>query len=499
MITFPVPTVHGICSYGQNGPLRLELVGMDTFSILLGNALDAYNTYVGTYALMILLVPVGLMFTIRLRGIQLTKLGHAVAIVRGKYDNPHDAGDINHFQALCAALSATVGTGNIAGVALAIYYGGPGAVFWLWVTGFVGMATKFAECTLAQKYREIHEDGSVSGGPMYYIEQGCKNVLGRWAKPLAVLCAIGGVLCSLGTGNMAQSNSMADALHQFEIPIAGGVHIPHYGAGLLLAGLIFLVIVGGIKRIGNVAEKMVPFMALMYVTAGLIIVILNYREIPGMFSLIFKGAFTGTGATGGFIGSTFLLTMRFGIARGLFSNEAGQGSAPIAHAAAKTEYPVREGLVALLEPLVDTLIICTLTAMAILTTGAWTSGEMGAAMTYRAFEAGLDIKLGTAQLGGIVISIGLLLFAFTTAITWSYYGDRCVGYLFGRKWVRPYRVVYCVFVFIGAVWAKDLVWKFVDAVITIMTVPNLIALIILAPVVVKMTEQYFSQDHQPLR
>lgn len=472
---------------------------MDTFSNLLGIVLDAYNTYVGTYALMILLVPVGIMFTIRLRFIQLTKLGVAVAIVRGKYDNPDDAGDINHFQALCAALSATVGTGNIAGVALAIYYGGPGAVFWLWVTGFVGMATKYAECTLAQKYRVVHGDGSVSGGPMYYIEHGCKKVLGAGAKPLAVLCAVGGILCSIGTGNMAQSNSMADAIHQFELPFAGGWHIPHFGAGLVLAVLIFLVIVGGIRRIGNVAEKLVPFMALMYVTAALVIVAINLKEIPNMFVLIFKGAFTGTGATGGFIGSTFLLTMRFGIARGLFSNEAGQGSAPIAHAAAKTEYPVREGLVALLEPLVDTLIICTLTAMVILSTGEWTSGELGAAMTYRAFESGLNFQIGTMQLGGIVISLGLLLFAFTTAITWSYYGDRCVGYLFGRKWVMLYRYIYCVFVFIGAVWSKDLVWKFVDAVITIMAVPNLIALLILAPVVVSLTRHYFSLDHKPLR
>ncbi|MCP4599737.1 MAG: sodium:alanine symporter family protein [Proteobacteria bacterium] len=472
---------------------------MDAISSSISQILDAYNTYVGTYALMILLVPVGIMFTIRLKGIQLTKLGHALDIIRGKYDNPNDAGDINHFQALCAALSATVGTGNIAGVALAIYYGGPGAVFWLWITGFFGMATKYSECTLAQKYRKIHEDGSVSGGPMYYIEHGCKKLLGGAAKPLAVTCAIGGVLCSLGSGNMAQSNSMADAINQFELPIAGGFHIPHWAAGLLLAVLIWLVIVGGIKRIGTVAEKLVPFMAIMYVTAALVVIGINFREIPHMFALIFQGAFTSTGATGGFIGSTFLLTMRYGIARGLFSNEAGQGSAPIAHAAAKTEYPVREGLVALMEPLVDTLIICTMTAMVILMTGAWTSGKMGAAMTYQAFESGLDVQIGAVQLGGMVISLGLLLFAFTTAITWSYYGDRCVGYLLGRQWVMPYRYLYCVFVFIGAVWAKDLVWKIVDAVITVMAVPNLIALIILAPVVTQLTRQYFEIQHKKLR
>lgn len=470
---------------------------MDAISELIGRALDAYNTYVGTYALMILLVPVGSMFTIRLRGIQLRKLGHSLDIVRGRFDNPADAGDINHFQALCAALSATVGTGNIAGVALAIYFGGPGAIFWLWVTGFVGMATKFAECTLAQRYREIHEDGSVSGGPMYYIERGCKSALGRAAKPLAVLFAIGGVLCSLGTGNMAQSNSMADAVNAFRIPIGEGFHIPHWAIGLLLAVLVALVILGGIKRIAHVAEKLVPTMAGLYVLSALFVVALHLDHVPAMFRLIFEGAFTGTGATGGFIGSTFILTARYGIARGLFSNEAGQGSAPIAHAAAKTEYPVREGLVALMEPLVDTLIICTLTAMVILTTGTWSSGEMGAAMTYHAFRDGIDLELGTAHLGGIVVSISLLLFAFTTTISWSYYGDRCVVYLLGRRFVFPYRLVFCGFVFIGAVWGRELVWKFVDAVITVMAVPNLIALIILAPVVVKMTREYFAQDHIP--
>jgi alanine or glycine:cation symporter, AGCS family len=470
---------------------------MDAISEQIGAALDAYNTYVGTYALMVLLVPVGLIFTIWLKGIQIRKLGHSLAIVRGKFDDPEDTGDINHFQALCAALSATVGTGNIAGVALAIYFGGPGAMFWVWVTGFVGMATKYAECTLAQRYREVHEDGSVSGGPMYYIERGCRKVLGPLTKPVAVLFAVGGVLCSLGTGNMAQSNSMADAMHQIEIPLAGGFQVPHWIMGLLLAGLVAIVILGGIKRIAHVAEKLVPLMALLYVTAGTMVVLMHIERVPAVFAMIFEQAFTGTGATGGFIGSTFILTARFGIARGLFSNEAGQGSAPIAHAAAKTEYPVREGLVALMEPLVDTLIICTLTALVILTTGAWTCGRMGAAMTYRAFETGIDVQLGSVQVGGAVVSLGLLLFAFTTTLSWSYYGDRCVGYLFGRRWVIPYRLLFCVFVFIGAVWGKDLVWKFVDAVITVMAVPNLIALIILSPVVARMTREYFEREHRP--
>ncbi len=465
----------------------------------IGTLLDGYNEYVGTYALMFLLLPVGLLFTVWLKGIQIRRLGHAVAITRGRYDNPDDTGDVNHFQALCAALSATVGTGNIAGVALAIYYGGPGAVFWLWVTGFLGMATKFAECTLSQKYREVQPDGSISGGPMYYIEQGCKRVLGIFAKPMAVLFAIGGVLCSLGTGNMAQSNSMADAVHQFVIPVGDGMQIPKWVIGLVLAGLVWMVVVGGIKRIGQVAEKLVPLMAGLYIFSALVIIAINIAEVPHMFALIIRGAFTPMGAAGGFLGSTVILTMRYGIARGLFSNEAGQGSAPIAHAAAKTEYPVREGLVALLEPMVDTIIICTMTALVILTTGAWTSGKLGAAMSYQAFETGLNFTIGSVQMGGAVVSLGLLLFAFTTSISWSYYGDRCVVYLIGRKWVMPYRVVYCGFVFIGAVWAKELVWKFVDAVITVMAVPNLIALIVLSPLVVKLTGDYFSQDHIPYK
>lgn len=465
----------------------------------IGRVLDAYNTYIGQYALMILLVPVGIMFTVWLGGIQVRRLGHAIAIARGKHDKPGDEGDINHFQALCAALSATVGTGNIAGVALAIYYGGPGAIFWIWVTGFVGMATKFAECTLAQHYRVIHEDGSVSGGPMYYIERGTRSVLGSFAKPLAVAFAIGGVLCSIGTGNMAQSNSMADAMHQFKLPIAGGYQLPHWAIGLVLTVLVATVVLGGIKRIASVAEKLVPFMGIMYVVSALLIVSMHLERIPGMFRLIFEGAFHGTAPVGGFIGSTFLFAARFGIARGLFSNEAGQGSAPIAHAAAKTEYPVQEGLVALLEPLVDTLIICSLTALVILSTGAWTSGKIGAAMTYQAFQSGLDVQLGSTNLGGVVVSVGLMLFAFTTTISWSYYGDRCVVYLLGQKLVLPYRLMFVLFVFVGAVWGKDLVWKFVDAVITVMAVPNLIGLIILSPLVAKLTREYFAVKHEPTR
>jgi len=470
---------------------------MNDISQAIGRILDAYNTYVGTYALMALLLPVGLWFTLRLRFIQVWGLRHAKDLVMGRYDRAGDHGDVSHFQALCTALSATVGTGNIAGVALAIYYGGPGALFWLWMTGFFGMATKYAECTLAQQYREVHPDGSVSGGPMYYIERAASRVLGPAARPLAILFAVGTVMCSLGTGNMAQSNSMADAIHSFHL--GDGLHIPTWLSGIVLAGLVGAVILGGIRRIASVAERLVPFMAVLYVTACLAVIAFEYDRIPEMFRLVFEGAFTGTAATGGFVGSTFLLTARYGIARGLFSNEAGQGSAPIAHAAARTEFPVREGLVALMEPLVDTLIICTMTGMVLLLTGAWSSGKMGAAMSYQAFETGLDVQVLGIQVGGAVVSISLLLFSFTTAISWSYYGDRAVGYLLGRRFVLPYRYLYCVFVFIGAVWAKEMVWKFVDAVLTLMAVPNLVALLILSPEVVRRTRDYFAMDHRPTR
>jgi alanine or glycine:cation symporter, AGCS family len=451
----------------------------------LNTAIKAYNEYVGGYAILALLIPVGLYFSIRMKFLQVTRFGHAIGIVSGKYTTKKTKGDVSSFKALTTALSATVGTGNIVGVALAIHWGGPGSIFWIWVVGFLGMMLKMVECTLAQKYRKINEDGSVSGGPMYYMEFGLKEILGRHAKSLALIFAFAAMLCSFGTGNMAQANSMADALHST-------YNIPVFISAIIITSLVLLIIVGGLKRISEVTSKLVPFMALSYFVAAIIVLVVFYQAIPGAFSLIITDAFTGTAATGGFLGSTFIMTLTWGVKRGLFSNEAGQGSAPIAHAAAKTEHPFQEGLVSSLEPLVDTIIICSLTALVIVVTGAWKlSDSAGVSMTIAGFEAGLG-EIGLGMIARHVVSIGLLLFAFSTIISWSYYGNRAVQYVWGDRAIVPYNFVYAFFVFLGSVWGLELVWNFVDMVITFMTIPNLFALILLFPVFRKEVDNYLA-------
>lgn len=448
-------------------------------------AIVAYNDYVGGYALLLLLIPTGLYFIFKLKFLNITRLGHSIKVAVGKYDKIEDKGDISHFGALTTALSATVGTGNIVGVALAIYYGGPGAVFWMWITGFLGMILKYVECTLSNKYRKFNSDGTVSGGPMYYMEYGLKDKLGRFAKILAVVFAIATMVCSLGTGNMAQSNSISDALMT-------NYAVPHWFTGVILTTLVLLVIVGGIKRIAEVTSKLVPFMAVLYFISAVVVLVANYDDVPQAFQLIFQDAFTGTAATGGFVGSVFIMTLLWGVRRGLFSNEAGQGSAAIAFAAARSKYPAREGLVSSIGPLVDTLIICTLTALLIIVTGAWDSGEKGVGMTILGLSKGLT-RLGIEHTGRHIVGIGLLLFAFSTMISWSYYGSRAAIYLMGEKAVKPYSYVFGIFVFLGSIWGIDLVWHFVDMVITFMTIPNLIALLLLAPVVLQETKKYFAQ------
>ncbi len=447
--------------------------------------IDSYNVYVGRYLILGILVPTGIYFAFRFNFLHVRYFRHAIGIISGKYDKKEDIGDINHFRALTTALSATVGTGNIVGVALAIYYGGPGAVFWMWVTGFFGMIIKFVECTLSQKYRGTHADGTVAGGPMYYMEQGLKHKLGKYAKWLALIFAGATILCSFGTGNMAQSNSMADILHT-------NYGFENWISGLVITALVLLVILGGIKRIAQVTSKLVPFMAFFYLVSAFIIIFVFYKAIPEAFSLIITDAFTGTAAKGGFLGATFIIALRYGVTRGLFSNEAGQGSAAIAHSAAKTKYPVREGLVASVGPFIDTIIVCTLTALVIIMTGAWTSGEEGVAMTVTAFTTGLDaVNLG--QYAGHVVAAALLLFAFSTMISWSYYGAQATAYLFGWKYSNIYRIFFGLFVFLGTLGKIQLVWDFVDMVITFMTIPNLIALLLLAPVVSKEVKKYFSE------
>ena len=529
--------------------------------------------------MVIILLGIGTYLTLRLGVLQVRRLGHGIAVASGKYDDPDDEGDVTHFQALTTALSATVGIGNIAGVALAIHWGGPGALFWMWVTAALGMATKYSEVTLAQKYR-VHEDegewaGTVSGGPMYYIERG----LGPNWKWMAVFFAVLLGITAFLTGNGVQANTVADNLEtQFSIPT--------WVSGLVTSGIVAAVILGGISRIGRVTSVLAPVMAVVYVLGALTVIFMNIGEVAPTFGLIFREAFNPTAGVAGTGVGAFLVTLMYGVRRGLFSNEAGQGSAPIAHSAAKTEEPVSEGVVALLEPFIDTIIICTMTGMLIIMTGVWhdrfetevtlsggdlsyravqvdggyvdmtpdapiridggehaatgpddpqvswhevpvpmlyvdeaqtqpfsgvidpASGnatsddgqtytslhgmavESGAPLTMAAFRRGLA-PLG--DWGHYIVVISVLLFGISTAIAWSYYGDRCANYLFGARALIPYKVVFVIMHFVGAVLPLSVIWAIGDVFLAIVIWPNLIALGLLAPKVVEMTRDYFER------
>jgi alanine or glycine:cation symporter, AGCS family len=422
-----------------------------------------------------MLVGTGILITVLVRAIQLRWFFYAWGLISGRYDNPEDEGEVTHFQALSAALSATIGTGNIAGVGTAVALGGPGAVFWMWVTAFFGMGLKYAECTLSLKYRTIHEDGTVGAGPMYYLEHG----LGQ--KWMGILFALFAAIASFGIGNMVQANSVAE-------PVLTYFGVPKIVTGLIIGALVFAVIVGGIKRIGKVASKLVPAMSVFYILGALWVIFTNFGQVPAAFGLIFSDAFTGTAATGGFAGAAVAQAIRFGVARGVFSNEAGLGSAPIAHGAAQTKEPVREGLVAMLGPFIDTIVICTMTALVIVLTGAFTSGQTGADLTAKAFNIGLP------GWGGYIVAIGIIFFAFSTAVSWSYYGDRCIDYLFGDKMVMPYRVLYCILLPVGASVKLATVWTISDIFNAMMAWPNLVGLLFLSPVLIKLTKAYFSDE-----
>lgn len=545
--------------------------------------------------IVVLLVGTGLVTTFRLGWIQVRYFRHGVRVIRGEYDDPEHEGDLSHFQALSTALSATVGIGNIAGVATAIHYGGPGALFWMWVTAVFGMALKYTECTLAMKFRTILPDGSAAGGPMYSIERG----LGQRWKPLAVAFAAFAVISSFGSGNAVQSFTVADQFRQ-------DLGIPTWITGLVLASLVALVILGGIKRIGQVTSKLVPFMAALYVGTAMLVLALNIGEVPSTLALIFTSAFQPAAQIGGFAGGTFIFMLTWGVKRGLFSNESGQGSAPIAHAAAKTDEPIREGVVAMLGPFVDTLLICSMTGLVILTSGVWhdkqqqqvavneqaaivavvdgavvgtngviapedlAAGELavvggrpqgfalvrnhsvvdevellvtesavlqtdlrsftgsvvldpadegklelaslvdqsgapvdgglvmrgkamqnGSPLTAWAFRRGLGSIAGGQ--GHLLITLAVFLFGLSTAISWSYYGDRSILYLAGPKWVVPYRVVFCIAHFLGAVYSLELVWAFGDMALGLMTIPNLISILLLTGVVKGWTKQYVAE------
>jgi len=375
---------------------------------------------------------------------------------------------------LMTSLAATIGTGNIAGVATAIFLGGPGAVFWMWMTALVGMATKFAEAVLAVRYREEDERGKHVGGPMYYI----KNGLGKKWGWMAILFALFAGIAGFGIGNMVQANSIANALQ-------ANFAIPEWITGVVLVVLVGAVLLGGIERIATVAGKLVPLMAITYIFAGALVLVLNADAIPGAFALIFKHAFSATAATGGFAGAAVWAAIRFGVARGVFSNEAGLGSAPIAHAAAQTKGPVSQGLVAMLGTFIDTIIVCSFTALAILATGAWTSGETGAALTSKAFDLALP------GYGGYVIAMALAVFAFTTILGWSYYCERSLEYLFGIKIIMPFRALWSLTALVGATLKLGFVWLLADTLNALMAIPNLIALVLLSPVVFKITKEFF--------
>ena len=537
---------------------------METFEWVINTLLDLiWNTPESLPFMVVVLLSFGIFITVRLGFIQITRFTHGLKVVSGHYDDPNDEGDINHFQALSTALSATVGIGNIAGVALAIHFGGPGALFWMWITAVLGMAIKFTEVTLAQEFRITNEDGSVSGGPMYYIEKG----LGPNWKWLAVAFSTAAAICAFLTGNAVQANTVADVmLTDFQIPKAL--------TGLITAGLVGAVILGGIKRIGYVTSRLVPFMATLYVLGGLIILIINYDAVIPSFIQIVTSAFNPQAGLLGVGSGAFIFTLSYGVQRGLFSNEAGQGSAPIAHSAAKTDQPVREGVVALLEPFIDTLIVCTITGLVIVATGAWdmyhsatifpnedpisyvvdegddpsilyfedgvpVNGEMlrynvsvdtmftdaeesvlfngriegvesnpviyedddsalealyggvvenGAPLTSKAFEIGLAPLTGG---GGFIVTIAVLLFAVSTSISWSYYGDRAAQYLFGFKSIFWYRLMFVGMHFLGAITALTTVWAFGDVMLGLMAFFNIIALFALSGVIVKITRKYF--------
>ena len=532
-----------------------------------------------------LLLGAGIFVTFRLGWINIRKFKHAVDAIRGRFDNPKDSGDINHFQALSTALSATVGIGNIAGVALAIHYAGPGIIFWLWVSGLFGMSLKYAECTLSLNYRTFDSEGKVSGGPMYTMERGLG---GKW-KILAVLFAVFAVFCSFGTGNMNQANTVA-------VTAASDLGIPGWIVGAFLAGTAGLVIIGGIKRIGAVSSRLMPAMAILYTLGALTILLSEPTRLPGLFGTILSQAFSPTAAFGGTAVGAFSFTLLWGIRRALFSNEAGQGSAPIAHAAARTEEPVREGTVAMLGPFVDTIVICTMTGLVVVGTGVWNQkyhqvrplelnkfeikaapekpvtdrdlhlehpvelkdfsgtfqvregkapallflvndafvdgcrllhdgkyydgkltlknqrltdaggrginlyieGDMllsSSALTARAFRMGFEKALGLGWLGNLIVTISVILFGLSTIISWAYYGDRCMEYLFGVKYTRIYHVIYVIFTYMGAVLALETVWAYGDLAMGMMATTNLISVLALTPVLVRLTKDYFSKEH----
>jgi len=442
--------------------------------------LDAASGFIwGPYCLIPLLLATGLYLTVVLRGLQFRKLGpalHQALIVRTE---PGARGDISHFAALMTAMAATVGTGNIVGVATAIALGGPGALFWMWVTGLVGMATKYSEALLSVKYRITNERGEQAGGPMYYLSEGIRwKPLGRTLGWLFALFTAG---AAFGIGNMVQSNSVADA-------IGAAFGVPAWITGLVIALGVAAVTLGGIRAIGGFTSLFVPAMIAVYMGACGIVLIFNFTAIPAAFSLVFTDAFTGTSAAGGFLGATIAQAMRYGVARGIFSNESGLGSAGMAAAAAKTSEPVRQALVSMTQTFLDTLVVCTFTGIAIISSGVWNSGVNGAALTQLAFAESLG------PLGPSVVAVCLAMFAFSTIIGWSHYGARGIEYILGVRAIVPYRVLFVVAAFLGSLYTLDFVWLFSDVMNGLMALPNLVGLLLLSGVAAAETRSYFERE-----
>ena len=453
----------------------------------INNALVAVSGVIwGPFLLIPLLLGTGLYLTIRLGGLQFVKLIPAInlGLVKRK-DKGEEEGDISQFQALTTALAATVGTGNIVGVATALSIGGPGALFWMWMTGLLGMVTKYAEAFLAVRFRTTDTAGEKSGGPQYYLERGIKGPLG---KVLGLSFAIFAAFACFGIGNLTQGNSIASN-------VENSWHVPTWVTGLVLTVLALVVLVGGIRSIGSVTSALVPIMIVFYVGAAIYILLANISDVPAAFGEIFRGAFSGTAAAGGFAGSVILVVIQMGVARGLFSNESGLGSAPIAAAAAKTSHPVRQGLVSMTQTFIDTIIVVTFTGLVIITTGVWKAtdeaGEQLSAslMTGEAFSFGLP-----GQWGHWIVTIGLVLFAFSTILGWSYYGERNIERLFGRRAVVPFRIFFSLVVFVGCTTELEVVWNFADVANGLMALPNLVGILILSGLIARETRFYLKHD-----
>ncbi len=420
-----------------------------------------------------LLLGTGIYLSLGLRFMTVRKIPMAFRLLfKGR--TGHGAGDISPFSALMTSLSATIGTGNIAGVATALALGGPGALFWMWITAFVGMATKYAEAVCAVRFREQDEEGNYSGGPMYYI----RNGLGKKWHWLGFAFALFGSLAGFGIANTVQSNSVSQVLHDT-------FSVPPLATGLVLMVMVGAVILGGIKRIASVASWLVPFMAVGYILVAAVAIGTHISEVPRAISLIVDSAFNGSAAAGGFAGATVWAALRFGVARGIFSNEAGLGSAPIAHAAARTDQPVQQGMIAMLGTFIDTLIVCTMTGLVIVIMDVIPTGVSGASLTSMAFAEAIPG-------GDLIVTVGLCLFAFTTMIGWSFYGERCVVYLFGTKAIMPFRIAWVIAIPVGTVIELDMVWLIADTLNAFMAIPNLIALLLLSPLVFKISKDYFA-------